>query len=72
MTSVYSADSAVEGNLSSPQVFSSTLTGSKELELHPRVLSDDYLPVPISRPRVLDDVSDDGLLKVPQSLWIMN
>ena len=68
MTPVSSGDSAVDVNLSSPQVFSSTLSGSKELELHPRVLSDEYLPVRISRPQVLDDVSDDGLMKVLQSL----
>ena len=68
MTSVCSAESAVDVNLSSPQVCSSTPSGSKELELHPRVLSDEYLPVRISRPRVLEDVSDDGLLKVLQSL----
>ena len=45
--------------LSSPQIFSSTSSGSKEIELYPRVLSDDYLPVQSRQPRVLDDVSND-------------
>ena len=58
MTPVCSADSSVNNNLSSPQVFSSTPSGSKGLELHPRVLSDDYLSVRKRRPQVLDDVSD--------------
>ena len=59
MTPVCSADSSVNNNLSSPQVFLSTPSGSKGLELHPRVLSDDYLSVGKRRPQVLDDVSDD-------------
>ena len=59
MTPVCSADPSVNDNLSSPQVFSSTPSGSKGFELHPRVLSDDYLPVQKRRRQVLDDVSDD-------------
>ena len=37
----------------------STPSGSKEIELYPRVLLDDYLPVRRRQPRVLNDVSDD-------------